>query len=76
MTSASLVNLLMRAFWHRSSAAEKSCFHWKRASALLMSGRTFIPPPFSPTIFFSISTAVSNFSTASWYFCWSSRSSP
>lgn len=65
--------LLMRAFWQSSSAAAKSCFHWNSARALLMSGSTFIP---KGLLCFSISTAVSNFSIASWYFCWSSSNSP
>ena len=69
------MDLLIKAFWQSSSAALKSCFHWNNASALLISGSTFMPP-LSPTLFLSISTAVSNFSTASWYFCWSSSSSP
>jgi hypothetical protein len=43
------------------------------ANALLMSGRTFMAMGLA---FFSISMAVSNFSTASWNSPWSNRSSP
>lgn len=63
----------MRAFWHKFSASEKSCFHWKSARALLMSGRTLMP---HGLLLRSNSTALSKLSIASWNFCWSSSSSP
>ena len=84
-TATSQSGSIARASLHSFSAAGISCFHWKIARALFTSGRTFrgfLHVSLVQTLYIgayldlSSSSDLSNLSTASWYFCWSSSSSP